>query len=166
MIKFPSEFLPEELAERWDDYTSPARFAGNDDTMDLIFVSKRNGDKVRLVRKARTVREPFTCVFRGRIKKTEKGSEIEGVFTKSIFDYLIVGLIIAFMFYARSLVLERGGSPVSINGLLAIAIIGGIGLLINYRSAKRAYSEFIFRITGMDMPMFLSKKEAKKHTDK
>ncbi len=163
MIKFPSGFSPEELAERWDDYTSPARFAGNDDTMDLIFMGERNGDKVRLVRKARTVREPFTCVFRGRIKKTEKGSVIEGVFTKSIFDYLLVGLLIAFMFYVRTIVVERAGSLVSVNALLAITVVGGVALLLNYRSAKRRYAEFIFRITGVDLPMFQSKKDDKEN---
>lgn len=161
MVRFPSELSPEELAEKWDDYTSPARFAGNDDTMDLIFMGERSGDKVRLVRKARTVREPFTCVFRGRIKKTEKGSEIQGVFTKSLFDYVFIGLIIAFMLYIRTIVVERGSSLVSVNALLAITIIGGVALLLNYRSAKRRYAEFIFRITGTDLPLFQSKQDTK-----
>ena len=108
MVKFPCDYSVEELSQRWDDYTSPARFAGSDDTMDLIFVAKRNGNKVQLVRKARTVREPFTCVFRGKIKKTDKGSEISGVFTKSFFDYVLVGLLMAFMLYLRTIVIERG----------------------------------------------------------
>ncbi len=160
MIKFTSAFSAEELAERWDDYTSPARFAGNDDTMDLIFMGERNGDKVRLVRKARTVKEPFTCVFRGRIKKQEQGSVIEGVFTKSIFDYILVGLLIAFVFYIRTIIVERGGSLVSVNALLAITIISGIALLFNYRSVKRRYAEFIFRITGQELPLFRSKRDS------
>ncbi len=163
MVKFPSDYSAEELSQRWDDYTSPARFAGSDDTMDLIFVAKRNGDKVRLVRKARTVREPFTCVFRGKIKKTEKGSEISGIFTKSLFDYILVGLLIAFMFYLRTIVIERGSPLGSVNTLLAVVIIGGLALLINYRSAKRKYAELIFRITGKELPIFLSKKQMEKN---
>ena len=44
MVKFTSEYSQNTLIEKWDEYTSPARFAGSDDTMDLIFVSKRKGN--------------------------------------------------------------------------------------------------------------------------
>ncbi len=159
MIKFPSKLSKEELIDKWDDYTSPARFAGNDDTMDLIFISKRNGDNVRLVRKARTVREPFTCVFRGKIKETEEGSVIEGSFTKAVFDYIFVGLMIAFMLYVRTIIASRGSSLGSVNALLAITVVGSLALLLNYRSTKRRYAEFIFRITGTELPLFRSKSD-------
>ena len=159
MVKFPSEFSGQELTERWDEYTSPARFAGSDDRMDLIFVSKRKDNKVRLVRRARHAFEPFSTVFRGKIVSDEKGSEIIGSFTKSIFDYSIVALILALLFYIRAIVIERGENLATINGLLLIGIIGSLILLYNRRSEKRKYAELIFRITGTEIPIFLSKKD-------
>ncbi len=159
MIKYKSDYTSDELLKRWDEYTSVARFAGNDDTMDLIFVSKRNGEKVRLVRKARSAYEPFSCVFRGMIRSAGKGSEVVGIFTKGLVDYLTVGLIWAFLFYIRSVVIERGGDLVTVNSLTALAIVGGLLMLYNYRKTKRRYTEFISRITGIEYNMFLSKRE-------
>ncbi len=163
MIVFPSKHSSEELLNRWDDYTSPARFAGNDDTMDLIFVSKRKGNKLRLVRKARSAYELFSCVFRGEIVEKETGSEIRGVFTKSIFDYSLVGAIVGILFYIRSIIIERGGNLSAINTLLAIGIVGGVLLLLNARSVKRRYAEFIFRITEEETNAFKPKKELDKN---
>lgn len=159
MTVFPSKYSSEELTKRWDEYTSPARFAGNDDNMDLIFVSKRNGSKLNLVRRARASREIFSSIFRGKIVATDNGSEIQGYFTKSIFDYVSVVAIIGILFYIRTLVIERGGNINAINTLLAAGIIGGMLLLINTRRTKRKYAEFIFRITGEELPIFKSKKE-------
>lgn len=159
MIKYISNYTDVELIERWDEFTSPARFAGSDDTLDLIFIAKRKGNKLKLTRRARTASDPFASIFRGKIVKTEKGSEIVGVFTKSIFDYTIVSLILAFLFYIRTLIIDRGEPLGTINGLLVIAIIAGVFFLYNRRSEKRKYSEFIFRITGNEQPIFLSKKE-------
>lgn len=159
MVKFPSEFSGKELTERWDEFTSPARFAGSDDRMDLIFVSKRDNNKVRLVRRARHAFEPFSTVFRGKIVSNEQGSEIVGSFTKSFFDYSVIALILALLLYIRAIIIERGESLATINSLLIIGIIGGLILLYNRRSEKRKYAEFIFRITGNEIPIFLSKKE-------
>lgn len=161
MIKFPSDLSPEELAEKWDEYTSPARFAGSDDTMDLIYMSRRNGYKVNLVRKARSAREPFSCIFRGRIKKSEKGSELVGFFAKSIVDYVVVAGLLALVFYIRSLIITRGENPGAINIILMVALVGSALLLYNTRAAKRRYSEFIFRITGKEIPIFLTRNEKK-----
>jgi len=161
MVVFPSEYTENELCQRWDDFTSPARFAGNDEMMDLIFVSERDGNKVKLVRKAKSAKEPFSCVFQGKIKKTEQGSEIIGYFRKSFFDYLAVALIFGILWYMRSMILERGESLTTINGLLLVALLGGAFLLYNTRLSKRKYAEFIFRITECEVPMFLSKKEQK-----
>jgi hypothetical protein len=159
MICFPSDFSVEKLIENWDEYTSPARFAGSDDTMDLIFVSKRNKNKVKLVRRARFAREPFSTVFRGKIKKTKSGSEIVGVFTKTILDYVISAAVLALLFYIRAIIIERGGHLNTINVLLAVSIIAFLLLLMNTRGSKRHYSDFICRITGIDVNYFLSKKE-------
>ena len=165
MVRFPSELSVEELAKNWDEHTSPARFAGSDDTMDLIFVSKRSGESIRLVRKARSAREPFSCVFRGKIKGCEKGSEIVGFFTKSIFDYILSLVIIALVVYMRSYVIERGRDLGAINAILIVVLAGCALLLYNRRSVKRKYAEFIFRITEKEVPMYLTRKEKKVSDD-
>ncbi len=161
MVKFPSDLSVEELSKNWDEHTSPARFAGSDDTMDLIFISKHSGDSVRLVRKARSAREPFSCVFRGKIKKNGNGSEIVGLFTKSIFDYLLAIALIALVFYMRSYVIDRGQDLSAINVILIVVLAGCALLLYNTRAAKRKYAEFIFRITEKEIPMYLTRKEKK-----
>lgn len=165
MVRFPSELSIDELTENWDEFTSPARFAGSDDTMDLIFVAKRKENKVKLVRRARTVREPFSCVFRGEIVKTEQGSEIKGSFTKSYFDYILCAAVLGILFYIRSFIIERGASLGAMNTLLIAAIIGSILLLANFRPTKRRYAEFLYQITGKDAKLFLSRKEIKENED-
>ena len=162
MVKFPSDYSPEELLERWDEFTAPSRFAGNDDTMDLIFISKRKNNKVKLTRRARIAREPFSSVFHGKIRKTEKGSEIAGFFTKSPFDYAIVGVILVLLFYVRGLIIDRGGDLQTVNILLGVGIVCGLALLFSFRHSKRKYADFIFRITNKEIPIFLSRKEIKK----
>lgn len=165
MIKFHSTHSADELISRWDEYTSPSRFAGNDDTMDLIFISKRKNNKVRLIRRSKTSREPFACVFRGTIADDGSGSVIKGIFTKTILDYIVVGLIIAAIFYIRSLVEARGEPLHTMNALLIIAIVGGLALLYNWRGTKKRYSEFISRITDTENRFFLSKREQKEREE-
>ncbi len=159
MVHFPSDLSYDELVAQWDEHTSPARFAGNDDSMDLIFVSKRKGNKVKLVRRARTAREPFSTVFRGKIVETEKGSEVVGYFTKALSDYAFAAGLIALLFYIRSIIIERAEALNTINIFLVIAIAGCSLLLMNLRPAKRRYADFIYRITGVDTGLFLSRRE-------
>ena len=158
MIKFTSNYSESELINRWDDYTSVSRFAGCDDRMDLIFCSKRSGNRVKLIRKARAANEPFSIVFRGNIKKTESGSEIVGIFTKSIFDYIIIAAVLALVFCMRYYVMQRGQSLATVNTLLVAAIVVSIMALYCRRSAKRKYAEFIYRITGNEENHYKSKK--------
>ncbi len=165
MVKFQSDFTEEELIQRWDEHTSISRFAGSDDTLDLIYVSKRKGNKVRLVRKAPLAREPFSSVFRGVIKKTEQGSEIVGFFSKSIFDYMVIALVFCLLFYIRYYIINRGDNVMTINSLIVFAIIGSLLCLYNYRSTKRKYADFISRITGKDNKLFMTKAEQKKNED-
>ena len=148
MMRFESEYSANELKERWDEFTSPARFAGNDDTMDLIFVSRRKKDKVRLVRRSRLARDPFACVFRGEIAD----NQIVGVFTKSILDYVVIAAVYALLLYIRSYMIANGDSLKTINSLLAIAVLAGVALLFNTKRTKRKYIDFISRITGKDYP--------------
>lgn len=159
MVHFESDFPIDELVSRWDEYTSPSRFAGNDDSMDLIFVAKRDGYKVKLARRTRANREPFSTIFRGHIVKTEKGSKISGFFVKSILDYIAIGLILGFLFYVRATFSARGDSLNTINYLIGFGSIFGVGLLYNTRSSKRKYADFIARITGTENNKYLTKKE-------
>ena len=161
MIIFKSNYTEDETIKRWDEYTSLARFAGSDESMDLIFVSKRKENKVKLIRRAKASREPFSMVFRGKIVTAESGCEIRGVFTKSIIDYFVAAAIMIFLFYIRSVVIARGESPKTIGWLIAIAMVGCVLLLFNFRSAKRRYAEFICRITGVDVNLFKPRHENK-----
>ena len=165
MVNFQSDYSATELISRWDEHTSISRFAGSDETMDLVYISKRRGNRVKLIRKAQLSREPFSTVFRGKIRKNKNGSEIVGCFTKSIIDYVIVSILLAALFYMRSVVLLRGNDPITINNLLAIIIVASIVLLYNFRSGKRKYAEFICRITGKENKLFLSKRESKHNND-
>jgi len=161
MAVFTSNYSQSELIERWDDYTSISRFAGCDDTMDLIFCSKRNGDRVKLVRKARAAKEPFMVVFRGNIKKTEAGSKITGLFTKSIADYILIAVVLTIVFAMRYYAGVRNVNLTTANTLLVCAIVLSLLALICRRKTKRKYEEFISRITGIDNGIYLSKREAK-----
>ena len=159
MVEFESKYSAEELIQRWDEHTSISRFAGCDDTMDLIFVSKRKGNSVKLVRKARYSREPFSPVFRGKIENKDSGSKVVGFFTKTWADYSFVLIINAILFYVRTFVIDRGESPDTINTLIAASLLCSILLLLNYRPSKRRYAEFISRITGEDNELFVKKSD-------
>ena len=78
-----SKLTKRQLAERWDERTSPQRFAGSDDMFDNIFVADRKGDKIKVAFKPRTGTYLFSTVFRGRITEDEEGSAITGKYTKS-----------------------------------------------------------------------------------
>ena len=155
---FESRYSRDELISRWDEFTSPARFAGTDDMMDLIFVSKRKGNKVRLVKRVRSKRDPFACVFYGKIEDSEKGSMIKGFFAKTFVDYFVVAVIISLFAYMSYYISARGDSTATVNALLGASVVFGALLLYNTRSTKRKYAEFISRITDVENDKFLSKK--------
>ena len=161
MITLPSDYSFEELVARWDDFTSPARFAGSDESLDLVYKSRRRGDKVTLVRRSDSMREPYAAVFRGKIVKTAQGSEIRGIFTKSFADYAVTAAIIALAVIIRIYAQDRADSLETANVLLAAAIIIGLLLLFNLRSAKRKYLDFICKITGKEVDLFKSRRESK-----
>lgn len=166
MVRYTSNFTKNELINRWDEYTSPARFAGADETLDLIFSAKRSGDSVKLTRRTKLSRDPFSPIFHGKIKSTKQGSEIVGYYTKSIIDYLLVGFVMGLLFCMRSFIIERGESLNTINSLLIIGIIGSFILLKNTRVSKRKFSELIFKITDNELPLFLNRKEIKELENK
>ncbi len=148
MLFLKSRYSPEQLAARWDACTSPARFAGNDELLDTIFIASRKKDRVFLIRKASGALDPFATVFRGRIVSCGGGSGIKGHFTKRLFDYLILLLfaLADVFFYWRGM---RAG-PVS-SSMTAGCIVFAIILLllaIPLRSPRRRYRAFLEEITS------------------
>lgn len=94
MATLKSNHSPVELASRWDERTSPARFAGNDDVLDTVYRAKRKGNSVFLIRKGSVSLDPFTTVFRGKILPCGEGSMIKGYFSKRAFDYVLLAILL------------------------------------------------------------------------
>ena len=90
MLHLESRYSTEQLLARWDERTSLARFAGNDDVLDVIYVASRKKNRVFLIRKARRTLDPFATVFRGRIFPCGDGSVLQGSFSKRLFDYILL----------------------------------------------------------------------------
>ena len=94
-MKYESSYGKEELIRRWDEITSPARFAGANEQLDWVYNASRKGDSVRLVKKPRASYDPYATVFRGKIEATKTGSRIRGIFTKGAADYIITAFVAA-----------------------------------------------------------------------
>lgn len=103
MVELESDYSKEELISRRDEYTSAARFAGSDETLDLIFVSKRNGDRIKFIRKSNSVHEPYAAVFHGKISGEGGRSCIKDIFTKSVLDYIFTALITLWLLSSASM---------------------------------------------------------------
>ncbi|MBO4452572.1 MAG: hypothetical protein J5793_01425 [Clostridia bacterium] len=166
MVNLYSDYSVEELCSRWDDRTAPARFAGNDDALDLVFSATRRGCRVKLIRRPVDAREPFAAVFRGKIKKAENGSVITGFFTKGVGDYVFSALCTALSFavFRSAQIREAGVNQASM--LLTACIVAAIILLYNRRSVKRQYTDFMSDITGKDPKLFLTRRERKADEEK
>ena len=158
LTELKSDYSPDELVRRWDEFTSPERFAGNDE-IELVFVGKRKGRSVKLIRRSKVRFEPYATVFRGKIYDNGSSGSVKGVFTKTVFSYIITALIIAAVFIMRLKAAERGSDLSAVNTILAVSVIAGILLLLNYRRTKRRYVDFICRITGRETDKFIPLKD-------
>ena len=49
-MRYKSLYKKDELIQRWDDITSPARFAGANETLDWVYNASRKGERVKLVK--------------------------------------------------------------------------------------------------------------------
>lgn len=170
MLRLTSQMSKSELCARWDERTSPARFAGNDDNTDNIFMATRKGEKVTLIRKARGAWDPFATIFKGTISGSEDGdgqSVLEGVFTKRVFDYLmlIALAVLDFLFYWYASPERQTGSMKA--GCIAFAVLL-ILLAIPMPSARKRYTGFLRDITdgGQDEKTVRKEKEKRKETGK
>ena len=148
-MKTESSLSKEKLISNWDEYTSPARFAGSDDIFDDIFISFRKGDRIKLARKPRASFDMFSTVFRGKLGGDEKSSYIKGVYTVGIIDYVVSFIIAAVYAYIVYTVYERNGSVFD-GKVLLLAAIGILLLWLALRpksGAKKKYASLFDKIT-------------------
>lgn len=147
MIKLFSNKNYDMLIKEFDERTSEARFAGNDEILDNIFVTERKGDRFILIHKAKALRDPFAAIFHGRISKTVDGTCISGYFTKSVLDYIITALFFVFLMIIRDEVISRGESPLTVNVIIAIYMLLALSFLLTFKSTKQKYIDFFKDIT-------------------
>ena len=146
-MKFASELTKEELVARWDERTSPQRFAGSDDMFDNIYIAHRGGDRVRLAFKPRSGPDLFGTVFRGRITRNGEGSAITGVFTKTGADYLLAFVLAAVMAVILKAMYDRGLGVMNL--YIGMALCAAVLALYLWpkRTSKKKYSAFLKDIT-------------------
>lgn len=148
MIRLDSPKSHDELIKDFDERTSEARFAGNDAVLDNIFVTRRRGDRFTLVRKAKSLRDPFAAVFHGRIISNSDGtSSISGFFARSAVDYIAVILFFAFLMVIRSEVISRGEPVLTVNIIIVMYLLLAASFLMTFKSTKQRYIEFLKDIT-------------------
>ena len=150
MVVLESKATPEQLAQRWDEKTSPARFAGNDTLMDNIFIASRKEDRVFLIRKASGALDPFATVFRGRIVSCGSGSAIKGRFTKRLFDYILLLLLAAIDGFVYYRAMEDGSVSPSVTGFCIAFAVLLLLIAVPLRASRRRYREFLEGITSAD----------------
>ncbi len=147
MLFLESRYSPEQLLARWDERTSPARFAGNDDVLDVIYVASRKKNRVFLIRKARRALDPFTTVFRGKVLPYGEGSVLQGSFSKRLFDYLLLLALLALdiFVYQRASASGLATSGFSAGCVLFACLL--ILLAIPFPRAKKQYLSLLKEIT-------------------
>lgn len=145
---FKSGKTKEQLIKSFDEHTAAHRFAGSDDILDDIYISKRKGNKVFLAHRPRNVHDLFATVFRGRIVELPEGSAIKGIFTVGIFDYLLVLLAgsaygyIIYEIYARA----HGRNAAQTIGLVLLGLAVAYLALRTGKKAKDSYKELLEKI--------------------
>ncbi len=143
MLVLGSKMTVEALEQRWDEQTSPARFAGSDELMDNIFIASRKKDRVFLIRRASGALDPFATVFRGRIVPCGEGSALKGRFTKRLFDYI---LLLALFVLDALIFLQSwlaGEADLSLAGWCGGFALVLLLLAIPLRSPRRRYRAFL-----------------------
>ncbi|MDL2286981.1 hypothetical protein LJB90_00220 [Eubacteriales bacterium OttesenSCG-928-G02] len=141
-MEYKSNRTKNEIIKKWDEVFSPERFAGADETMDPIFISKRKNNSVKLVRRTQAAYDPFATVFRGKILDTENGSVIKGFYTKQLIDYIIC-MIFAFFFI---IIVTSDISPFTTNEILiSSGVILAVFIFFLYPSkkTKSKYDDYI-----------------------
>ncbi len=142
-MKFASELTKEELVARWDERTSPQRFAGSDDMFDNIYIAHRGGDRIKLAFKPRSGPDLFGTVFRGRITRNGEGSAISGFFTKTGADYLLAFVLAVVMTVILKAMYDRGLGVVNL--YIGMALCAAVLALYLWpkRTSKKKYAAFL-----------------------
>lgn len=147
-MKYKSSYNKEELISRWDEITSPARFAGANAELDWVYNSSRKEDKVKLVKKPRASYDPYATVFRGKIEATKNGGQIRGVYTKGLFDYIITAVIAVVYFGVCAEYLSRVEDKTIPLILISVGIIVILFALIPFPGKIKKYGALIREVTG------------------
>ena len=154
-IRMTSKLTQEELCAFWDERTSAARYAGNDGDFDNVFVANRKDSRVRLVRKARNLIDPFATVFWGRLlplTENEEGKEegdrsvLTGWFGKSVLDYILLALLVgldAVIFFRN---LSDGSLNTTVIAGCAAFLILAVVLAVPTKGARETYSDLLSEI--------------------
>ena len=142
-MKFESGLTITELAARWDERTSPQRFAGSDDIFDNIYIARRKGDRVKLAFKPRSGPDLFGTVFRGRIAQDGEKSYITGFFTKTCADYILACVLAVIMAVILKAMYDRGMALVHLYAGMALSDAVLLVYLYPKRSPRKKYSEFL-----------------------
>ena len=146
-MKLKSDYTYDELCSRWDDLTAFKNYAGGDDLLDTVYISRRHGSFVSLRSKPRAAHELYGAVFYGRIKETDGGSELRGFFWLSIADTVITAILYILYAYIVRAVLDRGDDT---GAYWMIAVAAALLLLICFTSPKtrRRYRDILEKITN------------------
>lgn len=147
-MKYKSLYKKDELIKRWDDITSPARFAGANETLDWVYNASRTKDKVKLVKKPRAAYDPFATVFRGKIEEAKNGSQIRGVFTKGVFDYIITFFVAVVYFGVCAAYMSRVTDQTIPLLLISVGVIIILFALIPFPGKRKKYGALIRKVTG------------------
>ena len=149
-MKYKSIYNKSELIARWDEITSPARFAGANAELDWVYNSFRKGDKIKLVKKPRASYDPYATVFRGKIEQTK-------------FDYIITAVIGAVYFGVCAEYLSRAADRTVPLLLISVGVIVVLFALIPFPGKRKKYGALIREVTGE--PPDKKQKEEPKQTD-
>lgn len=147
MANFHSDLSKEELTMRWDNITSPARFAGADDMTDCVFISTRKDDRVTLVKKPKISFDPLSAYFRGKISADGDGSKITGIYTKGLTDYIVGAAISLIYFGVAAEYASRAENPSMPLAFIVGGIIVLILLYITYPGTRKKYEALIKEVT-------------------
>ena len=147
-MKYKSIYNKKELVDRWDEITSPARFAGANAELDWVYNSTRKDDKVKLVKKPRASYDPYATVFRGRIEQTKNGGQIRGVYTKGLIDYIITAIIGGVYFGVCAEYLSRAQDKTVPLMLISVGVIVILFALVPYPGKIKKYGVLIREVTG------------------
>ena len=146
-MTFKSEYNAETLKKRWDDKTSYGNFAGGDDFLDTVFISRRYGSIVCLKCKPRSAHELFGAVYWGIITARKgSGSDIHGFSGISIVD-LIITVIFYLLYGSITATVMRRGDESGAYWMIAIAVIILFFIFFTTPKTKNKYAEIIRRVT-------------------